>query len=70
MLRPVGAEDKGRRVNVVLGVRNTRVGRGSTLKMRFTRRRVGVLNSKSDNTSDKKIITKDQYGVVWVAGCI
>ena len=29
-------------------------------------------NSKSDNTSDKKLkaITKDQYGVVWVVGCI
>jgi len=28
-------------------------------------RMMQVLNSKSDNTSDKKAITKNQYEVVW-----
>jgi len=58
---------KGRQVNVTLVVRDSR---GTTTKKECAEdtvygRVMQVLNSKSDNTSDRKAITKDQYGVVW-----
>ena len=66
--------DWGRKISEcdAIGVRDTR---GTTAKMKCEKyavygRMSWVLNSESDNTSDKKIITKGQYGVVWVGGCI
>ena len=71
-----GTEDGlgGRKISEcdAIEVRDTR---GTTAKMKCAKdavygRMSWVLNSKSDNTSDKKIITKGQYRVVWVVGCI